>query len=871
MVGSSSFGRGFNVTFPILPEIRPGRTDTCQCRIIIEGERDCVSYIEVDNALIPLINYMDSKKWFVAAALMQGLNHVEIRSYDNIYHLISDAVSYDITRRLADFSNQGKRYKVVANGVDYSNFIKDFNCDSDNKFVTSKATLTMIGNFLNNADFDYDKTITVSTNDGFLPNFEKEFEGKIESKEFSFKSMGAKETKLTLLNEAINGLEKTSTINIGEIYNGQVQKGLMARIGINDIWTFNRYKYTGQRNLNDVKILDIIRDIAIVEGEIIDFDEKGSINFIPDEYLIYPLFEFDESVIQELSVEQSKSNLINKINVVYGVPDKNGASKGTDSNSSIDEPVTDAGYGFYADESMKNQITKLPRTGNVTFAAWNKRLDYELMTDSYVELFHTNPDFNLVNLKYIYPLEVVVDKKIVFVELPLGRLNLNKNSIINMNVVLSDEAETLYNPNITIPVEDTAQAINIMVNSFDAMFTKETEIASLDIRLSHTKLEDVEVLDSSNPNIEYINEKFEGGKAIYEFLYKIPVDDVILSSINFNLLPINNDSAHILNGNIVTETNADISGNNYIRAVTYSTPKTAYNRIKALYILFRTLPFSTADKITIKFKVFGKKFLDTGNFIDYGNLSYVAADQASIDKYGLLDGGYLISNYLTTPEQTEKLAKKIVGFYSLPITKLKLKLPLLSELRKNITIKVISPSTGLNYYYFINAVNKKFQNCEAETFLMRVTKIKRIQGIDSEYEIYSRNMRDMELSPFFNNIFSSRGLENGIVTVSHQDGSCDCKVFGSNKKYMRIPVIPKLKVKKDDKVLIATSIDSTKIVIAILDEKVEEIPEKKSGKSKEKEDFINGPYIKFLAISPNVTPRIKIGKNRPKALRRASL
>lgn len=853
MIGTSSFGKAANMTFPILPEIRLGRTETCQSRIIIEGERDCASYIEIAGQLIPLINYMDSKKWFVAAILSIGNNAVYIQSYDNIYHLTSDPVSYSVIRRAIDFTNQGKKYKITANGVDYSDYIKDFSSDSDNKFVTSKADVVLIGNFMNDVNFDYDKIIVVKTNDGFLTTFEKEFEGKIETKSCTINANGAKETKLTLLNEVISGLEKKNTISIQEIYNGQVQKGLFARMDINDIWAFNRFKYTGKRNINDAKIIDIIKELAIVEGQIVDFSDVGA-RLIPDEYLSYPLFEFDESAIQQISIEQSKSNLINKINVIYGTTDNSATTSSGTNTAAFDEPVTESGYAFYADESLKNEISVLPKTGNITFAAWNKNLDYDLVTDAYIELYHTNVDYKLSNLKYTYPLEIISDKKLAITSIPLGRLNLNKNSSITINVVLSDENKTSYRPNIAVSVEDVAQRINTTINSFDALFTDEQEIANIDTKLSSTGGEGIEMLDASNANIEYISKTFDGKGTIYEFLYKIPVDDVILSTIAFNLMDVNNDAAMIFNGSIVTESNADISGNSYIRAATYSNPKTAFNRVKAIYILFKTLSFSSNEQITLKFKVFGKKFIDSGNYIDYGTLSYAAKNQASIDKYGELDGGYLVSNYLTTPEQTETLAKKIIGFYSLPITTVKLKLPLLSELRKNIMIKVTSPSSGINNYYVINAVNKKFQDCEADSFLLRTTMIRRNQGIESEYEIYARNMRDMQLSPFFNSILSNKGLENGIVTQAHNDGSCDCKVFGTNKKYMRIAVIPNVKTKKDDKVLIATNIDGGKIVIAILEQKVDEIPERNDGSTETNPNTSyedNTPPVVF-SVSPEI-------------------
>jgi len=835
--GYSGFGNGKNASYPLELTMRPeNKAITCQTRVILEGTRENGMYVYIDNALIPLLNYIDNSKWFSAATLAVGNNAVQVKSYDNIYHRYSTGVTVNVERKAIDTNKQYKNYYVSVNSVDYTDNIIDFMIDNDNDLTVDKAEITLQGNYMQLTNFDYGNEIIIKIDDGFYGQLTEVFKGKIESKNYDFRN-GDKTTKITAYHKIISALENKNSLWVAGMFNGDVQKELFTALGITNPWVFNKYKYSGKRYLNDIKPLDVIKDLAAVNGELIDFVDNNKVNMIPDEYLNYPLFEFTEDEILELSMEESNQTIFNKINVVYGEPDETNKS-GESNKALIQEPTTDIGYGFYADEYLKTPVTELPKFGTVYFAVWEKTiLDWEFITDARIQIIHNNAGLNVTNVNNEYVLEVIAEKKIAITEIVVDKLNVNKDSDIRVIVRLEDSNKKIYNPDITITVQDALADIRTQINAFNALFTKPTEIADVDITLTLNADLPVNDLSERNPNIVYVQNQVSKNKQKSnanqdvrtdnsnwtEFLYRIPVNECLLSTIDFNLFETNTSYAYLDNVEIVKDSNnAMLFGKNYIRAVTYSNPRTAYNRVKYIYILFRT--YDTKKSLSFKFKLYGRKFIDTGTYIDYEDLNYTATNTTSIAKYGDINGGYLISNYLSEVKQTENLAKKLVSIYGYPFIKVLLQLPLLNELKKNIMIKVTSPNSGLNNYYYINAIEKTFDGCRAECYLLRTTRLVRNQGVGSEYDLYSRSMEDMALSPFFNALLDkNKGIEKGIVLVAHQDNTCDLKIFGSNSKFMRVNVLQGLNVKKNDKVLCALAADNTRVVIAILEKFVENI------------------------------------------------
>lgn len=835
--GFSGFGKSKNASYPIELTMRASnKSITTQSKVILEGIRANGMYISVDNALIPLLNYLDISKWFVAASLNVGNNAVAIKAYDNIYHRYSDGVSINVTRNAINTSQQYKNYKVLVNGVDYTNNITDLNVDTSDDLTVDKAELTLHGNYMSDVNFEHYNDVIISIDDGFLGSLEEVFRGKIENKSFDFRN-AEKTTKITALHKILNALDTTNSLFVTGAYNGDVMTELFNTLGITDLWVFNRYKYSGKRYLNDIKPLDVIKDIAAVQGEIVSFDKNNQVNMIPDEYLNYPLFEFTEDEVLELSIEESNDTLFNKINVVYGEPDEKEKSGGINV-SLIQDPTTDIGYGFYVDEYLKTPLTKLPKFGTVYFAVWDKiTINWDFIVDARLKLVHFNDTLNISGDIKEYVLEVIDSKKIAITEILMDNINVTVDSNLKFTVRLEDTDKKVYNPNISMDIQDTLLDISNQINAFNALFTQVTEVADVDVILNITDNDPNNELSERNTNIVYVtkqsdksnrkNNENQDVKAeatnYYEFLYRIQVDECLLSTLQFNLVDSNTIYAYLDDVEIVQdENNRELFGKKYVRAVTYSNPRTAYNRIKYVYILFKTI--SNPKTISFKFKLYGRKFIDTGNYIDYDNLNAEATNAISVAKYGVIDGRYLISNYISNVKQTENLAEKLVAIYGYPVVSVKLKLPLISELRKNIMIKVTSTNSGINNYYYIHSVNKNFDGCEADCYLLRTTTLKRDQGVESEYDIYTRNMENIVLSPFMNALMDrNKGIEKGIVLTAHQDNTATVKIFGTNSKYTRINVLQGLNVKKNDKVLCALAADNTRIIIAILEKYVDNI------------------------------------------------
>lgn len=836
-IGYSGIGRGFNASFPLELTLRPeNKTVTCQSKVIIEGSKESGMLVYDGSTLIPLINYIDTIKWFTAKSLTVGSNAITIKAYDNIYHNYAPTQTINITRNAINISQQYKNYKVLVNGIDYSNYVESFSIDDNNDYTVSEAEISFIGNFMLDTNFNNKKEIILYTNDGFLNSLDEQFRGTIETRSLSFKN-AEKITTVKALHKILKTLDTETSIYLKGTFNGDVQKELLESLGVTNLWLFNKYKYSGKRNLSEIKPLEIVKDIGVVQGEILDIN-KDRINMIPDEYLNYPLFEFTEDEVIELDIEENTDNLFNKINVIYGDIDTNNSN----SNVNLTIPTTDIGYAFFSDEILKNKLTKFDRTGTVYFATWDKTiLDFENITDARLILQHTNTDYGFINNKTEFLLDVDSENKIAFTEIILDKLSLTKNSKLNFTVIIQDESKKLYNPSIIMEVNDSIGAITANINALDGLFTNVKELSSNEIKLSLAgNALDENSLSDRNPNITYIKtiSTDKDKKSIYEFLYRFPVDSGILSTLDFDYNGENNLVSYVVNAEIVKENNTDIFGKSYIRAITYAEPKTCYNRVKYIHILFRTSPINSSTiiskttdealidntnyQVKIKFKIFGKKLLNTDSYIDYENLKAEKTNAASITNYGLIDGGYLVNNYVSNINQVENMANKLVSVYGYPLVKVTLLLPVISELKKNIMIKVTSPNSGINNYYYINAITKNFDNYTAECYLLRTTRLVRNAGIESEYDLYSRNLENISLSPFLSNLLNkNKGLEKGVVTIAHRDNTVSVKVYGTNLKYSHIPSLQGLKPKKNDKVLIALTADNVRIVIAILERSIE--------------------------------------------------
>jgi len=537
MIGYSGLGKGKNASYPLELTLRPeNKSITCQNRAIIEGTRQNGMYIYVANSLIPLLNYIDNQKWFTAATLTVGNNSVLIKAYDNIYHTYSDGVTVNITRNAINTSKQYKNYTVLVNNVDYTDKILDFNIDTDNDMVVDKAEITLQNNYMSDINFAHNNEIVISINDGFLGSSDETFRGNITTKSYDFKS-AEKTTKITALHKIINALDKTTSLWVSGVFNGNVQQELFNAIGINNVWLFNKYKYSGKRYLNDVKPLEVIKDIASVQGEIISFDKNNKVSMIPDEYLNYPLFEFTEDDILELNLEENMDNIFNKITVAYGEPDEVNKSGGVDS-ALLQEPDTDIGYGFYIDEYLKTKVDKLSKFGTVYFAVWDKvTIDWEFLTDARLIVIHDNPSLNINNVQHEFILEAVADKKLALAEIVLDTLNINKNSALQFVVKLEDVNKKVYNPDITMDVQDTLLEIRNQINAFDALFTQTTLVADVDVTLNLKDTDPTKELSEQNPNIVYLTKQLDKNKQknnenqevkkdnsnYYEFLYRIEV------------------------------------------------------------------------------------------------------------------------------------------------------------------------------------------------------------------------------------------------------------------------------------------------------------------------------------------------------------
>ena len=848
MNGYSGGGRAFNASFPIAPTLRrQPKANTTQNRIIIEGTRNS-AYVQTGGVMLPLINYIDYKKWFMAAALTAGANSIAVRGYDNIYHKFSGPLSIDVTRHAIDVTNQPKAYQVSINGVEYTSAALKIDVDGNTNMV-EKAVLEMSGNLLSDVNADFEKTVIIKFNDGFLDELVTVFEGRITEREF-FIASGEKTTKLTALNNIIDALaDGVVSHGIQAHYLGGAQKQLLTELGYTDLWPFDRHKYTGRRNYNNYKTLELLKEMCLANGEIIDIKAADTVEFVPDEYLQYPLFEFDESEIVELEINETAGDLINKINVVYGDMESNTK---TDAVSLIDEPDTEKGFGFYADPNLKDRREKLPLNGSIYFATWNKAINYDEIEEAELLLVHTNDFYKISNLEYRYFLNNISDKKILFCEVNLTKLNLRADSQIQLSYSIIDSKNKYTEPSLTIELETvTDETDKIYSNMFDLLFSEHKELAAVDLKLYPTgagETDSNKILANENDAIVYINKNEK--QEVYEFLLQIPLEqNALLDTIDFNFAPNESvpdsritieklrytDAAYLKNCEIITADNAVISGNQFIRAASYIDNPTGFKIIDAIYILFKTDNLAAGEAVELKFKITGRQFINNDIFVDYQKLKCEAQDAASITKYGLKNGGYLISNFLANERQTETIAKKIVGFYASPLVKVKIKLPVISELDKNTMIKVNSPNSGIASYYFITGLVKSFEEYTAECILMRSVTFDRNRGVRSEFELEVKDA-NLSLSPFFNLFQNTRDIEKALVLVSHQNKTCDVKAYGSNIKYKNINYLANLKPKKNDKVLIATSRANEKIIIAIMESAVDAIDKKELDITEEGEE-----------------------------------
>jgi hypothetical protein len=822
--GFSGQSNPFSTQVVSAPSIITTKVLTAQSSIIIEGSRSNYNLIEVNGTLLPYTNYIDNVYWYIGVALTVGINTISVRSFDQVLNVYSDYVTLNVTR-VAITNILNKQYRIKINNVDYSNYILNVDIDDDNKLITSKAKISLKGNYINNTNFDLDKNISIEFNDGLI-GFQNVFTGKIENLFLNFAN-ASQVTEIEALHNVIDLVDKKSNYYLKAINTGDAIKELCDKLGFTNIRAFNKYKYVGKRQLTEISPMEIINQITLSQGDILDIIDENTVNCIPDEYLSVPLFEFDESQILTLTSEISKAQLRNKINVVFN-PYENTSANNNMNESQIIDRLTDVGYNFFSDDYLETEITTIPLSGVIYFAFWNKNKDFETFEEGKL-ILNLSFDNAIQNRKVQLFGSVVPDKSLVYFEIKLNKLNITTTTKLTFNVLLKFTDDQFIIPEQSLTISNANINENYVIDNFNNLTTDDTLLSSVDEILYPAAVSgDTSLTLTHSKIVEITSVKDSKGLTVYNFIYEVDVTDAVLNSIYFNLdsetpieAPDRDNGIYYLYNVSMTINEANLFENNKIMAVKFNTPKTSYNRVEKVYIQFKTNPLSINDYVRIKFKLFGKKFKDNGKFVDVNNLKYEYSDATSIAKYGTFDGGYLLNGYLSNVEQTQNLAKKFIAFFKNPINTVNIKLPFIQEIRKNITILITSPNSGIATYYFINSVKKSFDEVTANCIKLATVSIDKIFSNNTiTKNLYIRDLQNFNLSPFLNMKKQNSGIERGQILVRHRDGTCDVKIFSTNVKYLRIPSIAGIKPVKNDKVLIAKTIDESKIIIMIYEKEI---------------------------------------------------
>ena len=819
-------------------------TTTIKETSFIYGYRNKEDFIEVyeDAAWIDLPDdcYLINGRFFYPAIVKEGANEFKFRAKN-----FSTEYSSEVTHTITKIHRDLRKYRtktILRNAEDITQYlISDPALDINRDDGIIQMTFTMMG--IDAPLLTDDDTITYTVNDGLVS---KEYITPVIKIRRFFGNDGNRYQEITA-QSTNDSLPRYSPkyLSLDGSHNGDILNRICVGAGFDadKIFIPQGNKYVGPRTTANAKPFeDIMQKIMFIESWNL-FYQDDYIIILPSYANKFVSFTFQDEHIQELSETSDSSFIYNRLRLAYE-PLEDDLNINYDSEDNIPDKSeeTEQESSFFKSDLFQQERTAFTPDDVLFFGCWGNvgsktldngeatELDWDNIKKARLTIWFNNTSTTGENntggslLKYPRDLDIHADKRMA-----TAYYDLRQNHLLN-GVVIFYQWVVIDNDGVYIGDSNTADTITLTGGVTAANF--EQILTQFDIKLSEPQL--LATIEQSwtptdgaeeGPNdleegVFYARYDENTDGISYEYYLEADVDDAVIQTM---VLDIENadqftgSEVHLINAEIITEDNALLNGSEYLYGIKSHQPNSPVRRADKVAFKFKS-KINLGDTIAIKFSIWGRKFINAGTWEDYQNINIDYTAESSVNdrtakgkEPATINGGAVLSGFVSSSDQAQEKLKRMVTAASQPYVVSEVLLPGTAEMQAGQLLRIFSQQAETSYdtYYYIQNVEPSGEQNRATLILARRVKVNETT-VEPYAPDVSFNLSDMikQIAP------ELQQFQFGTVQAQKYRGMYRIKLdSGEEVKY----VISRVKnVAADDRVAIVQSAAGSYVIIEII-------------------------------------------------------
>jgi len=829
------------------PVIEIGTIVTAMETVFLLGSRNPEHSIEVNDGtgwtdLTAGFN-LRRGKFIYPMIVKTGVNEVKFRSIDIVGNL-SGEVTHSVTKYIRE-QYRFRSYIFSVNGVVYdSKYFSNLDISLNRKDGIMQMSFTIKGS--GKPVLDSNDAIKITTNDGLISTI---YEAPVITGKNFYDSNG-EQNQSVMCQATTDRLPRlTFTGSLRGTKNGEIIEYLARQAGYeqDNIYVPEGNNYVGPRTLDNQKPFEtIIKELMFIENWQIYQIDNDNIAFLPTETNRFVQWTFNDDEILSLEDEFDGSFKFNQLRLVYEnledddninyiveeqIPDKSG------------DEFEDPTFDFFKSDLYQDRVTTYAPESVLFFAAYGLDttdtdesgndyvFDWNNVVKAKVILKFNNTGDEASNntggslLTYPIDMEVFPDKKIA-----VGFFDLRPNHLLSSVpvyyqwLIVDADGHYLGTPLSTNVLELTGEDAGNFEQLVTAFGVQMTEVLELGTFEQSWYVGDAD----SGPlqgeqGVFYSRYDKINDNIIYEYFVEMDVDDAVWSTVYFDIENATRNTAddvHMLNAEIIQDDNQLINGNKYINSVKSHEPNSPVKRADKLLFKVKS-NIDIGETISIKFTAYGRRFISAADgYEDYRNINIEVIDSddvASRTVAGLeptiLDGGVILSGFVSSIDQAREKLRRIVYASSQNIVKEKISVQGFSEMREGQLVRIHSVVSGQAYnsYYFITNVSPNGKKNQID--MLRARKI-RVSNTTGYTEPYAPDL-SFDLTDLIEEISSKlKQFQFGTVQAQKYRGMYRVKLdSGIEVKHCLSRVTP---VESGDRVAVAQTSSGSYIILMVI-------------------------------------------------------
>ena len=706
-------GTGFPVP-PVITSSVPAKTYADA--LVMEGTRRADQTVEVNGTPLPTFCYLDARRWIYSVALTVGGNAIAVTA-TNAFGRRSDPVPV-ACERIARANGYAVAFKVLRNGADVSDKVYNIRINASPVFIAGQLQF----GFYSRADFAYGDAIEYWQRDAAIGEtrvFVGTVQAVVETGKYPLISFDA-----TALDAGWQVVNSTYPGNLTGDTNGAIVRFLLKRAGVaaDKIAVPEGARFTGPRACANKNIWEIIRAIQQVEGWTFRVDADGTFRFDPDAVLYFYPWDFTDAIVLGYTEQEERLGYFNALKVAY--IEQPEPLPGSDAMKDMELPdMTSAGegHGFYADADCRIEVEQANVNDDLYFMAWTDKVDLTSLSRANLYLQFSRGASKQATMTESIALRALPENGILVGKFELAKYSLPTSSLFAFSFAVQDERGVYYaRTSAPLALADNAAEEKTITTVYGIQTTGTIKVASVDMTWEISEQGDLPKTDEASgitfaknwgrPTKKKKNTD-ETPTWDGRFLVEVNVNDVVTSSITTNLglrgKPTGGDGddpAIVQSCQLIHKGDAAYTINGEVYGARYHAPSAPLRRVDFLYFLFDFSRVRQGDVIRIKFEVFGRRIVDTGDYVDPATIRLFMEDTEEVARVGRsVFGGTLASGYFANKAQAANLCSRILRNHSrAPIQRYEMTIPFIAEMRPFSSIRWVSATRGIEALLFVS-------------------------------------------------------------------------------------------------------------------------------------------------------------------------